>query len=419
MSEYFSVDAARGNEPLSEAAFQGRAFQPELEAEMGNARRRKAKNGSRHDINDQSQSQGERSIQDVKLDKLRKPQRPSSLRQPAKKRCGNCLVVMTVLLFALASSAVYVYNYVDTAPLIDTLKVQTVVVIETLQQKYGILLNYNTQESPRRKSGEVKSDEKSKETRESHDLGREKDIEPVKEETKDARTEDGAPTGKSRFSEEGSVSDADRDGRKTQQSAEKRVVIEEEEIREKEEEILGVGKTKDGISLEEADRDVEDDVKDSEAVETPRGRRSATSGEDANPQVASSGADTGIDTVPDTGKTESPGAEDSELINGPPNDNIEHMEEDAVPPSDDIEQTEQDAVPSNDNIEQAEEDAVPPSDNIEQTEEKAEPPSDDLEQTEDEAEPFSDNIEKTEDEAELRSDDIEQMDEGEIGRAHV
>ena len=63
MSEYFSVDAARGNEPLSEAAFQGRAFQPELEAEMGNARRRKAKNGSRHDINDQSQSQGERSIQ--------------------------------------------------------------------------------------------------------------------------------------------------------------------------------------------------------------------------------------------------------------------------------------------------------------------------------------------------------------------
>lgn len=57
-------------------------------------------------------------LADVKLDKLRKPQRPSSLRQPAKKRCGNCLVVMTVLLFALASSAVYVYNYVDTAPLI-------------------------------------------------------------------------------------------------------------------------------------------------------------------------------------------------------------------------------------------------------------------------------------------------------------
>ena len=54
---------------------------------------------------------------DVKPEKSRKIHRSSSTR-PVKQRCGNCRVAVAVILCVLASSAIYVCNYVDTAPVI-------------------------------------------------------------------------------------------------------------------------------------------------------------------------------------------------------------------------------------------------------------------------------------------------------------
>ena len=54
---------------------------------------------------------------DGKVEKSRKMPRSSSTR-PVKHRCGNCRVAVAVILCVLASSAIYVCNYVDTAPVI-------------------------------------------------------------------------------------------------------------------------------------------------------------------------------------------------------------------------------------------------------------------------------------------------------------